>query len=293
MTAPHTPATNPDNPIADPSANPAHNPALALSLLADGQDWPEPGQPDAPSQRESQQAGLEVALCGTSLDDWAQTHIIGDALRASAKHAKQARKASRPRASHDAFVAALHEQLTSTSTASATFAASTAPATPPATAHPPRPAGLAPAPTQPVALDNRPAANERRWQMVAGVATVAAAGSMAFALISGQQAARELASVRAPAASTLPYSAAVAAAPMAGNTVALLAESRQGVQATTFAQEVLVGGAPAVMIRDARLMERMAQHKQLGGNALQAPSGFLRNATFTSAACGPAWGTTC
>lgn len=38
---------------------------------------------------------------------------------------------------------------------------------------------------------------------------------------------------------------------------------------------------PAVMLRDPRLDELMAAHRQFGGNsALQMPSGFLRNATF-------------
>jgi sigma-E factor negative regulatory protein RseA len=35
------------------------------------------------------------------------------------------------------------------------------------------------------------------------------------------------------------------------------------------------------MVRDARLEELLAAHRQLGSNsALQLPSGFLRNATF-------------
>ena len=39
---------------------------------------------------------------------------------------------------------------------------------------------------------------------------------------------------------------------------------------------------PAVMIRDPRLDEMLAAHRQLGGgaSALQSPAGFLRNATF-------------
>jgi sigma-E factor negative regulatory protein RseA len=37
----------------------------------------------------------------------------------------------------------------------------------------------------------------------------------------------------------------------------------------------------ATMIRDPRLDQLLAAHRQLGGaTALQAPSGFLRNATF-------------
>lgn len=44
---------------------------------------------------------------------------------------------------------------------------------------------------------------------------------------------------------------------------------------------VLAGSERAVMIRDARLDELLAAHRQLGGaSALQMPAGFLRNATF-------------
>jgi len=39
------------------------------------------------------------------------------------------------------------------------------------------------------------------------------------------------------------------------------------------------GGAPQIMLRDARLDELLAAHQQAGG-ASQMPSGFLRNATF-------------
>lgn len=52
--------------------------------------------------------------------------------------------------------------------------------------------------------------------------------------------------------------------------------------------EVLVvanGAAPAVMIRDPRLDELLAAHKQFGStSALQMPAGFLRNATFEAPA---------
>ncbi|HXD39504.1 MAG TPA: sigma-E factor negative regulatory protein [Ramlibacter sp.] len=44
---------------------------------------------------------------------------------------------------------------------------------------------------------------------------------------------------------------------------------------------VLAGTERGVMIRDPRLDELLAAHRQLGGaSALQAPAGFLRNATF-------------
>lgn len=47
---------------------------------------------------------------------------------------------------------------------------------------------------------------------------------------------------------------------------------------------VLASGDAGVMIRDPRLDEFLAAHRQLGGaSALQMPAGFLRNATFEGA----------
>lgn len=46
-------------------------------------------------------------------------------------------------------------------------------------------------------------------------------------------------------------------------------------------EDVLVASPQGTIVRDARLEELLAAHKQVGGNsALQMPSGFLRNATF-------------
>jgi sigma-E factor negative regulatory protein RseA len=51
-------------------------------------------------------------------------------------------------------------------------------------------------------------------------------------------------------------------------------------EATT-SLSVVDGAEAGVMVRDARLDELIAAHKQLGGHsALQVPAGFLRNATF-------------
>ncbi|MDP1564869.1 MAG: sigma-E factor negative regulatory protein [Polaromonas sp.] len=48
-------------------------------------------------------------------------------------------------------------------------------------------------------------------------------------------------------------------------------------------QQVLVMSAQGPVVRDARLQQLLAEHKQFGGtSALQMPSGFLRNATFES-----------
>lgn len=54
-----------------------------------------------------------------------------------------------------------------------------------------------------------------------------------------------------------------------------------GVAQTEQQQAKLAGPAPAVMLRDPRLDELLAAHKQFGGtSALQMPAGFLRNAAF-------------
>ena len=49
------------------------------------------------------------------------------------------------------------------------------------------------------------------------------------------------------------------------------------------ASQVVMASPEGVILRDARLEELMAAHKQLGGSSLQAPSGFLRNAGFENA----------
>ncbi|MDB5872726.1 MAG: Sigma-E factor negative regulatory protein-like protein [Ramlibacter sp.] len=85
-----------------------------------------------------------------------------------------------------------------------------------------------------------------RWKLVAGFASVAAIAAMGWTVVGGLAA--------------KPEQGQLAAVP--GSTV--LAESERG-----------------VMIRDARLDEFLAAHRQLGGaSALQMPAGFLRNATF-------------
>ena len=103
-----------------------------------------------------------------------------------------------------------------------------------------------------------PAANasEFRWKMVAGfasLAVVAAVGWNSWGYLQGN------APVAAPLAVAAPASAEVLA--------------------------VADGVAPAVMIRDPRLDELLAAHKQFGStSALQMPAGFLRNATFEAPA---------
>ena len=85
-----------------------------------------------------------------------------------------------------------------------------------------------------------------RWKVVAGFASLAAVAAVGWTLVGS------------PAGK--PEQGQMAAVPPG----TVLAETQRG-----------------VMIRDARLDEFMAAHRQLGGaSALQMPAGFLRNATF-------------
>lgn len=88
-----------------------------------------------------------------------------------------------------------------------------------------------------------------RWKLVAGFASVAAVAAVGWAVVGGFMA--------------KPGEAQLAASP---------------------AGTVLAGSERGVMIRDPRLDEFLAAHRQLGGaSALQMPAGFLRNATFDGA----------
>lgn len=87
---------------------------------------------------------------------------------------------------------------------------------------------------------------EFRWKLVAGFASLAAVSAIAW------NASGLLTPAAAPQLAQAPVS-----------------------------QQVLVASPQGPMVRDARLEELLAAHKQLGGtSALQEPSGFLRNATF-------------
>ncbi len=103
-----------------------------------------------------------------------------------------------------------------------------------------------------VAADRAPAnALGFGWPLLAGVASLAAVAAIAWNVLGGTGG--------VPASAELAQ-AGVAPVQMARNEP-----------------------ATAVMIRDARLDELLAAHRQAGGaTALQMPAGFLRNATFES-----------
>lgn len=97
-----------------------------------------------------------------------------------------------------------------------------------------------------------------RWKRVAGFASLAAISAIGWNVVSGwggQNGAPQLA--QGSAASAVSVQPPV----------------------------TLAGGEPQRMLRDPRLDELLAAHKQFGGaSALQMPAGFLRNATFEGAA---------
>jgi len=102
----------------------------------------------------------------------------------------------------------------------------------------------------------RPAANDGsfRWKMVAGIASVAAFAAVGWSV---------LGSAVPPLGAVQPQ-LAVAPQPLAGDAATLLTRSE-----------------PGLMIRDPKLDEMLAAHRQFGGpSALQSSAGFLRSATF-------------
>lgn len=95
-----------------------------------------------------------------------------------------------------------------------------------------------------------------RWKLLAGMASMIAVAAVGWQLASGGAGSGDAAQLaNVPGAAT---------------------------SATASVPAVQAGMAePPVMLRDARLDELLAAHKQFGGtSALQMPAGFLRNATF-------------
>jgi sigma-E factor negative regulatory protein RseA len=103
--------------------------------------------------------------------------------------------------------------------------------------------------------EQRPAANDDlfRWKLFAGVATMSAVAAIAWSSMASSGVSTELAQ---------------------------LAKAED-------ASKVLVASPQGLIVRDARLNELLAAHKQLGStSALQAPSGFLQSAAYETTAVG-------
>jgi sigma-E factor negative regulatory protein RseA len=94
-----------------------------------------------------------------------------------------------------------------------------------------------------------------RWKLVAGLASVAAFTAVGWSVVGG---------------GTPPAQPQLASAPQPAAAVGGGA-----------AETVVARSGAGMMIRDPKLDELLAAHRQLGGaSALQMPAGFLRNATF-------------
>jgi sigma-E factor negative regulatory protein RseA len=172
---------------------------------------------DGQLQGEALVRGVEVAADAAGRATWNSYCVIGEVLRTG--------RVAPPVSTPDAFLARLQSRLQQE-----------------AAAQPALPVLVAPIRT------TRPAANDWRWKLVAGVASVAAVASVGWNVLgTGGSGAGQ---------------PQLAAAP--SGVVPVAADTRA-----------------TAMIRDPRLDQLLQAHRQLGSaTALQSPSGFLRNATF-------------
>ncbi|MDA8454581.1 sigma-E factor negative regulatory protein [Acidovorax sp. GBBC 3334] len=100
-----------------------------------------------------------------------------------------------------------------------------------------------------------------RWKVVAGLASLAAVGVLGWNGMAAMQAGG------------------------GGSQLASATSAPSTAQTTTLVSTSDPTGGTQVMLRDARLDELLAAHRQYGGaSALQMPAGFLRNATFETPA---------
>lgn len=208
-------------------------------------------------QLESREFAPTLQACEddvTLLAAWRDYHLIGDVLRSPALGAK---------GGDLAFLARMQVRLAAEpvmsgpgSTDAVLESSLVLPHDAPATARQPS------------------AANEAnfKWKLVAGFASMAAVAVIAFnslapAITSGEQ----LAGSVAPATVLAGVNGTSTPAPDPAASTQVLVRSPQG-----------------TMVRDARLEELLAAHKEFGGaSALQMPSGFLRNATFEAPRAAP------
>jgi sigma-E factor negative regulatory protein RseA len=171
---------------------------------------------DGQLQGETFVLGVQAAAFdASSREAWHAYHVVGEVLRTG-----RATTGSAP----DAFLAKLQQRLKDEPGAAPVLV----------TALPP-------------ARVEQRAANDWRWKLVAGVASVAAVAAVGWNMAGGiGGAAGQPQLAAAPAASPAPVQASASA-----------------------------------MLRDPRLDQLLAAHRQFGGaTALQSSSGFLRNATF-------------
>ncbi|HEX2547845.1 MAG TPA: sigma-E factor negative regulatory protein [Ramlibacter sp.] len=180
-----------------------------ISALADGQ-----------LRGEAFARGVQLASTDArAREAWYAYHVVGEVLRTG-----RASVGSAP----DAFLARLQVRLQQEEQ---------------------RPVAVMPADAVVGGSEHAAAANDRRWKLVAGLASFAAVAAVGWNVWGGLGAGTG----QPQLAGTPAVQAAVAAA----------------------------SAAPLTMVRDPGLDKFLAAHRQLGGaTALGTPSGFLRNATF-------------
>lgn len=163
---------------------------------------------------------------------WHSYHVLGDAMRTGQADVR----------AHDAdFVVRLRARLQQESV----------------------PLVVPNAPSAIVAGARKSSANNHRWRLVVGLASVAMAAAVAWQGFQGQGSPGTQLAGDPPASPSTAFPLAQSGAPAGAATI----------------------GAAPVMIRDPQLDALLAAHRQFGGtSALQAPTGFLRNATFEEGA---------
>lgn len=182
---------------------------------------------------------------GASLQQsWAAYQVIGECLRGEMAGHRGAAPAD--------FLAGFRDRLAADESLAAAVTS---------------PAGALPDRSASVPLVRGPAANDAvfRWKMVAGLASVAAVMAVTWGVIGS-----------GPAGVNGPVMAQRAgeAAPV----VAVSQTTRPDAPVT-----VAVETPQGTIIRDARLQQLLADHRQNGMSALQMPAGFLTNATHDNA----------
>lgn len=228
------------NAVTNPGLRPDEAPTSALSALVDGEL----------SSDELDAVLASLAEPDDGLQTWSRYQLIGDVLRGSAPVA--------PARSPQDFLAAIRVQLQ----ASAPLVAVPPLVSPPFAQ---TQAGLSTAAIEHTVLRDAPAANDAvfRWEMVAGLASLAAVMAVSWTLL-----------VTAPASP---------GGQGGGAQLALVSAPLSGAGTTTGqdrAEPVVVNTAQGPVLRDPQLEALMAQHRRYGDmSALQMPSGFLRNAT--------------
>jgi sigma-E factor negative regulatory protein RseA len=242
------------------TADTAFTPREMLSLMMDG-------------QASAAQTAAVVQACQDDaelMQAWASYHAVGDALRSPWRDARlsASQRDARPLdlAAQDHMPVgstADMQQTTMTMAHSQPAVAVSSTVSMAATATPvPRSATVGVSPMVQASLASQPAQAEAandavfRWKMVAGVAAFAAVSSLVWSLVGVDP--------TGPASQV----AVATQPPVTAQPATVLASDGNG----------------QVMIRDPRLDEMLAAHKQFGGaSALQQPAGFLRSATFQAA----------